>query len=186
MEDGRVTVSRAAGTCTFPAKFTLIAAANPCPCGYLGDPKHECRCLPGQIARYRKRISGPMMDRIDLHLEVPAVEVEKLTGEKKEKGQKTSSQVRMGVQKARLRQQKRFVKSRFICNAEMGTRQVKQYCQLFSDAQRLLNQAAHQLGLSARAFYRLIKVGQTIADLQGEEKISVTHIAEALQYRIQE
>jgi len=186
MEDGQVTVSRAAGTCTFPAKFILIAAANPCPCGYLGDPKHECHCLPGQIARYRKRISGPMMDRIDLHLEVPAVEVEKLTGEKEDKGKKTSSQVRKEVEGARLRQQKRFAKNKLICNAEMGTRQVKQYCQLFSDAQRLLNQATHQLGLSARAFYRLIKVGRTIADLQGEEKISVTHIAEALQYRTQD
>jgi len=186
MEDGRVTVSRAAGTCTFPAKFILIAAANPCPCGYLGDPKRECRCLPGQIARYQKRISGPMIDRIDLHLEVPAVEVEKLTGEKKDKGQKTSGQVRKEVEEARLRQQNRFAKSKLICNAEMGTRQVKQYCQLFPDAQRLLNQAAHHLGFSARAYYHLIKVGQTITDLRREEKISVAHIAEALQYRSQE
>jgi len=186
MEDGYVTVSRAAGTCTFPAKFILIAAANPCPCGYLGDSKRECRCSPGQIARYQKRISGPMMDRIDLHLDVPAVEVEKLTGEKKDKEKMTSKQVRSEVKRARLRQQKRFAKSKLICNAEMGTRQVKQYCQLLPDARRLLNQAAYRLGLSARAFYRLIKVGQTIADLQEEEKISATHIAEALQYRIQE
>ncbi|PIS15019.1 magnesium chelatase [Candidatus Shapirobacteria bacterium CG09_land_8_20_14_0_10_38_17] len=186
MEDGRVTVSRAAGTCTFPAKFILIAAANPCPCGYLGDPKHECHCSLSEIARYRKRISGPMIDRIDLHLEVPAVEIEKLTGEKRNEEEKTSNQVRKEVEKARLWQQKRFAKSRLIYNAEMGTRQVKQYCHLSSEAQRLLNQAANRLGFSARAYYRLIKVGRTIADLQGEEKIAVSHIAEALQYRAQE
>ena len=185
IEDGRVTVSRAAGAYTFPAKFILIAASNPCPCGYLGDPNHECHCSLAQIARYQKRISGPMMDRIDLHLEVPAVEAEKLTGEKKESRGETSRLVRKKVEKARLRQQKRFAKSKLVCNAEMGTREVKQYCQLLPDTQHLLNQATHRIGLSARSYYRLIKVGQTIADLQGEEKISATHIAEALQYRLQ-
>jgi len=181
MEDGIVTISRAAGTITYPAKFIMVAAANPCPCGYLGDEKHQCRCLPGQIIRYQKRLSGPILDRIDLHLEVPAVKIEKLTGEGTVA--EASASIKKRVQKARDIQQQRFTKTNLICNAEMQTREVKEFCPLDQDCLALLRQAVSQMNLSARSYYRIIKVARTIADLGGEEKITVGHLAEALQYR---
>ncbi len=182
MEDGIVTISRAAGQMTYPAKFILVSASNPCPCGYYGDPKRQCRCLPGQISRYQKRVSGPIIDRIDLHLEVPAVKVEKLTQNLKLKTE-NSKAIKIRVQKARNLQTKRFVKTKLKANTEMATKEVKKFCPLSSGCLSLLRQAVSQLNLSARAYYRVIKVSRTIADLAGEKDITSTHIAESLQYR---
>jgi len=180
MEDGWVTICRASGTISYPARFVLVAAANPCPCGFLGDEKRPCRCLPGQIIRYQKRLSGPILDRIDLHVEVPAVNVDKLTNEIPAE---TSAEIRKRVQKARHRQTKRFRKMSLTANSEMAPRQVKVFCPLNNECLNLLRQAITQLNLSARGFYRVIKVAQTIADLAGEERIKVEYLAEALQYR---
>lgn len=185
MEDGIISISRAAGTLLFPAKFILVAASNPCPCGYYGSSDKKCRCLPGQIERYRKRVSGPILDRIDLHIEVPAVKVEKLTSDVKEKT-KNSKEIKKEVQKARNFQTKRFKGTKIICNAEMGTRDVKEFCSLSPECLNLLRQAVTTFQLSARSYYRLIKVSRTIADLAGEKEISPSHIAEALQYRPKE
>lgn len=181
IEDGIIQISRAAGTVKYPAKFILIAAANPCPCGYLGDEKKQCRCLPGQIIRYQKRLSGPLLDRIDLHVEVPAVKVEKLTGESVI-GEESKS-IRKRVQAARNLQRKRFKGTKIKSNAEMQTRDIKKYCPLDNESLNLLRQAVSQMNLTARSYYRVIKLARTIADLAGEEKIVVSHLAEALQYR---
>lgn len=186
MEDGVVTISRAAGSLSFPAKFILVAASNPCPCGYLGDPVKTCICLPGQIIRYQKRISGPIIDRIDLHIEVPAVKVEKLTADSKQLTAESSKEIKKRVQKARDIQTKRFKKTNLKNNAEMQTKEVKQFCELSNECLNLLRQAVVQMNLSARSYYRVIKLARTIADLAGEEKISPNHIAEALQYRPKE
>ncbi len=185
MEDGVVTVSRAAGTMKFPAQFLLAAAMNPCPCGNLGSQKKPCTCLPGQVTRYQKRISGPIVDRIDIHLSVPEVEVEKL-------GQdylsESSQLIQKRVQKARDRQRDRFKKLKLkkIANAELSTRQVKQGCPLSSECQKLLNQAANTMNLSARSYFRMIKVARTISDLDGEANLTPQALAEALQYRPKE
>lgn len=190
MEDGYITVSRAAGRVTFPAKFMLVAAANPCPCGYLGDPKHQCRCMPGQIIRYQKRISGPMLDRIDIHLEVPAVKIEKLTSDSSKSNGESSKEIRKRVQKARDLQTKRFRKTRLAggqaeisSNSEMSVRHIKEFCELSSECMNILRLAASQMQLSARSYYRVIKIARTIADLEGSPEISPAHLAEALQYR---
>lgn len=184
MEDGIIQISRAAGTVKYPAKFILIAAANPCPCGYLGDEKRQCRCSPSQIIRYQKRLSGPILDRIDLHVEVPAVKVEKLTGEGII-GEESKS-IRKRIQAARNLQRKRFKGTKIKSNAEMQTRDIKQYCPLDNDSLNLLRQAVSQMNLTARSYYRVIKLARTIADLAGEEKMVVSHLAEALQYRPKE
>lgn len=184
MEDGIVQIARAAGTVSYPAKFILVAASNPCPCGYLGDEKRQCRCLPGQIIRYQKRISGPLLDRIDLHIEVPAVKIEKLTNE----GliAEESKSIRKRVQQSRDIQRKRFKGIKIKSNSEMQVRDIKKYCQLDTDCLNLLRQAVSQMNLTARSYYRVIKLGRTIADLASEEKINVSHLAEALQYRPKE
>ncbi len=184
MEDGIVTISRARGTLSFPAKFIMIAASNPCPCGYLGDQKKQCRCLPGQIIRYQKRLSGPILDRIDLHVEVPTVDVDKLTREGVVAEE--SKSIRQRVQKARDQQRKRSKGTKLTCNAEMQTRHIKKLGPLSKDCLNLLRQAVSQMNLSARSYYRVIKISRTIADLAGDDKIGSTHIAEALQYRPRE
>lgn len=182
MEDGEITLSRAKERVTYPAKFMLIAAQNPCPCGYLGDPHHQCRCAPSQIIRYQKKISGPMLDRIDMHLEVPAVKLEKLTEETKLKSE-NSTQIRKRVQKARDLQTKRFKKNKIASNAEMTTRHIKDFCPLSGECLSLLRLAVSKMHLSARSYNRTIKIARTIADLEGITFIAPTHIAEALQYR---
>lgn len=185
MEDGVVTISRAAGTMSFPAQFLLVSASNPCPCGNLGSEKKPCTCLSGQVTRYKKRISGPILDRIDIHLSVPEVEVEKLGQDYQSEKSQT---VQQRVQAARERQLRRYRKQKLpvIANAELSTKQIKLCCPLASQANQLLNQAAGTMHLSARSYFRVIKVARTIADLAGEEVITPQSIAEALQYRPQE
>ncbi|MBN1262869.1 MAG: YifB family Mg chelatase-like AAA ATPase [Candidatus Pacebacteria bacterium] len=181
MEDGRVTISRAAGTVTYPAEFILIAASNPCPCGWLGSDKKECKCLPGQIIRYQKKISGPILDRIDLHVQVPAVSVEKLTSDNVIS--ESSKSVQKRVQVARDQQGQRFKKTKIKANSEMKNKDIKKHCLLDKDCLSLLRQAVSQMNLSARAYFKTIKIARTIADLAGEGKIKIIHLAEALQYR---
>lgn len=183
MEDGVVTISRALGSVSFPAKFQLIAASNPCPCGYFGDSDKQCRCLPGQISRYQKRVSGPIIDRIDIHVDVPKVRVEKLEDLQKRSSAETSKVIRERVQKARTRQLTRLRKTRFLSNSEMTTKAVREFCGLSDDCQKLLTAAARQLNLSARSYYKVIKIARTVADLAGEQEITPSSLAEALQYR---
>lgn len=181
LEDGTITVSRAAGTATYPAKFILVAATNPCPCGFLGDPKKECVCTQSVVTRYRKRISGPILDRIDIHLEVPAVEVEKLTAEGA--SGETSAEIRERIEKAQEVQRKRFAGSKTRANSQMANTQVKKFCRLDSQSLSLLKSAVTELGLSARGFYKTLKIARTIADLSKSQEIKLEHLAEALQYR---
>lgn len=208
LEDGVVNVSRASGAVCFPAKFILVAAQNPCPCGYLTDPVKQCTCSSTTIARYQKKISGPLLDRIDLHIEVPRVEYSKLSsvdiGE-------SSSVVRERVQKAREIQVMRFasknnpstsldgardrslgaspslkLRSSIFSNSEMGNEEVAQFCNLDESAKQLIKNAMTQMHLSARVYHRILKISRTIADLEGSENILQKHIAEALQYRVRE
>jgi len=199
LEDGMVTVSRASGSLSFPARFILIAAQNPCPCGYLTDPEKQCICTPTQIIRYQKRLSGPILDRIDLHIEVPRVKYDELS---KESVAESSESIRNRINNARKIQAKRFTqtdlsrslsgeRSRGVdsitsINAEMRPQEIKKYCQIDDSSQDLLKSAVNQFHLSARAYYRIIKLARTIADLEGVENIKPEHIAEALQYRPKE
>jgi len=180
LEDGVIHISRAASNLSFPAKFILIAATNPCPCGFAGDSEKNCICSPLQIINYKKKISGPILDRIDLHLEVPRVKFEKLTSTS---GSETSLEIKARVEQARSIQQNRFANLPFITNSEMSSETVKQFCQLDNTSVNLMRQAVDQMHLSARAYFRILKIARTIADLANEEKILTQHIAEALQYR---
>ena len=185
MEDGKVTISRAAGSVTFPADFMLVAASNPCPCGYLGDSKRQCSCSFKQISNYQKKLSGPILDRIDLHLNVPAVDVSRLIKESEDDRRESSTLIRVRVKQARAIQTKRFVGNKGIyCNADMGNKEIKKYAKLDENSNLLLKQAINKYGLSARTYFRLIKVARTIADLEGGDLIASRHMAEALQYRI--
>ena len=180
LEDGQVTVSRASSSILFPAKFILVAAANPCPCGFLGDVKRECTCGSGQITRYNKKLSGPILDRIDLHVEVPAVKVDKLT---KDEQTESSESIRTRVQKARDLQTYRFAGLNTSNNSEMKPKEVKEYCKLDAGCLDLLRVAVSKMQLSARGYTRVLKVACTIADLDGSRELKPEHIAEALQYR---
>jgi len=180
LEERQITISRAAMAVTFPANFTLVAAMNPCPCGHLGDPKRRCRCSSIDIRRYRKRISGPFLDRIDLFVEVPRLGKEELMG--KPTGE-SSCEVRRRVERARALQRSRFAEERIYTNAQMGIREVRRHCRLTDEAQKLLESAIDRFGLSARAYSRVLKVARTIADLEGSELIAPAHVAEAVQYR---
>ena len=181
LEDKMVTISRAQGSVTFPTNFALVAAMNPCPCGYYGDPFKECKCSSGEISRYQKKISGPLLDRIDIFIEVPRVDYEKLTDETVGE---SSEEVRTRIEAAKQIQLKRFEGTRLACNAEMTPVEVKEFCRLESPAQSLLRTAMKQLHLTARAFHRILKLSRTIADIDGgPETIKTNHLAEALQYR---
>lgn len=180
LEDGIVTISRAQGTITFPAQFTLIASQNPCPCGYASDPDRACICSPMQIAQYRKKISGPLLDRIDLHIEVPRVKFEKLA---KDGLEELSKKIRERVEEARERQQHRLKGTPYQTNSEMKNKDIKQHCKLDDQSVDLLRQAVTQMHLSARGYHRILKLSRTIADLGGQDNIEMEHVAEALQYR---
>jgi magnesium chelatase family protein len=182
LESGLVRLSRAKRTYEFPAQFQLVAAMNPCPCGYFNDKSRDCQCTPPMIQRYVAKVSGPLLDRIDIHIEVPAVQYKELRGGAAAEG---SAEIRERVMRARERQQARFRQNgeKIFANAQMATRQIRAYCGLGPDAERLLERAMQQQGLSARAHDRILKVARTIADLEAAPTIAVKHIAEAIQYR---
>lgn len=180
IEDGEVTISRSAGKVTLPCAFMLVAAMNPCPCGYLGDTKHECRCSPTQIQRYRSRISGPLLDRIDIHIEAPALSLAEL---RSEKAGEPSAAIRGRVEAARGRQRARFSATRTTANARMSQAQIRKHCAIDASLGDLLQHAMEQLSLSARAYDRILKVARTIADLADSERIESPHLLEAIQYR---
>ena len=180
LEDGQVTISRANSSITYPASMMLVAAMNPCPCGYYGDPLHDCCCTPAQIRRYRDRISGPLLDRIDLQIEVPHVTYKELAGET---GAESSEEIRCRVTNARAIQSRRFKQTKIYCNAQMGNRHLHRYCKLEPDGNRLLESAVDNWGLSARSYQRLLKIARTIADLEQEQNVAARHVGEAIQYR---
>jgi magnesium chelatase family protein len=180
IEDGQVTISRAVGSLTFPAEFMLVAAMNPCPCGHAGDHKRICRCSPRQVDQYRQRISGPLLDRIDIHVEVPAIQFAEMAS--KAPGE-PSADIRVRIEQARAIQEERFGKTKTSCNARMTSRMLRTHCALNEDCQNLLKMAMDQLALSARAYDRILKVSRTVADLDGSESIQPSHLSEAIQYR---
>jgi magnesium chelatase family protein len=180
LEDGRVTISRALTSITYPSRFMLVAALNPCPCGYLGDPQHSCSCTPVMIHRYRSRISGPLLDRIDLHIEVPAVKYRDLA----DRGDgESSAAIASRVEACRSVQIERYKGTRIRCNAQMPPRFIKKFCEPDAAGHRLLEMVTDRLGLSARSYTRILKVARTIADLDGSENIHEQHLSEAIQYR---
>ena len=195
LEDKIVAISRSAGSLTYPANFTMIAAMNPCPCGFFGDPEKECSCSPATIGRYQKRISGPLLDRIDIHVDVPRVNYDKLSSDRL--GEPSRS-VRGRVEVARQRQRERFraldeqgagtpesqhVVTKLLCNADMGPAEIRQFCKLDEAGNQVMKAAMRQMQLSARAYHRILKLARTIADLAGSESIQTAHLAEAIQYR---
>jgi len=180
LEEGTVTITRSLVTASFPARFMLIAAMNPCPCGYFGDRIRTCRCSPQQIRQYQAKISGPLLDRIDLHIEVPSIKYRALSD--KESGE-SSSTIKERVNEARNRQIRRYEGSGIFCNARMTEKQIKTYCSIDEESHRLLEMAIEKLGLSARAINRILKVSRTIADLEDKKTIESAHVAEAIQYR---
>ncbi|MBI2591048.1 MAG: YifB family Mg chelatase-like AAA ATPase, partial [Candidatus Blackburnbacteria bacterium] len=185
LEDGVVTISRAAGSVSYPAEFALIAAVNPCPCGYYGSDVKQCKCLPGAISRYQKRISGPILDRIDLHIDVPQVKAEKLlaAGGVNAENSKT---IQKRVQNARNIQLKRFEGQKVKNNAEMSTKLARECCKLTLEEEKLMRQAVASLGLSARSYYKVLKIARTVADLASKKDIESNHLTEALQFRPRE
>jgi len=180
LEDGTVCIARAAMSLTFPARFMLAAAMNPCPCGFFNDRSRECHCTPAMIQRYMSKISGPLLDRVDIHIDVPAVNYKELRAASAPEG---SNEIRERVTHARERQLQRFAGERIYCNAQMAPRQIRKHCELSSDCERLLERAMTQQGLTARAHDRILKVARTIADLEKAQVIEPKHIAEAIQYR---
>ncbi len=181
LEDGVVTISRAVTSLAYPAQFMLACAMNPCPCGFFGDPVNECTCTPPKIQKYRSRISGPLLDRIDIHLEVPRVKYRELASQKT--GER-SEVIKKRVNRARLIQQKRFQgRKGMFCNAHMETKEIREFCKITSESQDLIKLAITQLGLSARAYDRILKVSRTIADLEGKPDIEPAHVSEAIGYR---
>ncbi len=180
LEDMRVTISRAASTITYPSSFMMIAAMNPCPCGYHTDPKHECHCTLQQISKYRSKISGPLLDRIDIHVEVPSVPYKDLTGKV---SPEPSESIQKRVSAARRIQSQRFAKTNIYSNAQMSSRHIRTCCNIDNASENLLEAAIDKLGLSARGYNRILKISRTIADLEREPNIREHHISEAIQYR---
>lgn len=183
IEEGKITVSRAKHTFTFPSRFTLVGASNPCPCGFYGNPDKPCSCSPSQVAMYRRKLSGPLMDRIDIFIDVPAVTYEKLADHEIKQ---ESAKLRENIIKARVLQEERFTSKAIITNAEMSLPDIKQHCQHDTQSQHLLKKFVDAGKLSARGYHRVLKVARTIADLAGSQQIQHQHIAEALMYRIKE
>jgi magnesium chelatase family protein len=180
LEEGLVHIRRVQYSATFPSRFTLVVAMNPCPCGYRNEPRKECRCSVGEIQRYMARLSGPLLDRIDLHVDVPGLSYQELS-DTRPSGM-TSAEVREQVQAARDRQRARY-DGRVACNAHLDAKAIREFCALGDGAQRLLEQAINQLGFSARAYDKVLRVARTLADLEGNEGISEANVAEAIQYR---
>ena len=183
IEDGEITVLRAKHSLTLPARFTLVAATNPCPCGFYGDPEKKCTCTSSQIQMYRRKLSGPLMDRIDLFIMVPALKYEKLVGIEEEN---CSHKIREKVTAARKAQKERFKSEKILTNSEMEIPQIKKYCQIDSRSQNLLRNYIDSGKLSARGYHRVLKIARTIADLGNSENISFNHLSEALMYRVRE
>ncbi len=180
LEDGRVSISRALSSMTYPSRFMLVAAMNPCPCGYLGDLAHQCSCTPVALQRYRSRISGPLLDRIDIHIEVPAVRYCDLADRSEAE---SSASIASRVERSRDIQIERFTGTKIHCNAQMNARHLRKQCELDASGNRMLELVTDRLGLSARSFTRILKVARTIADLEGSESIREQHLSEAIQYR---
>ena len=180
LEDNKITIARVMGTMTFPASVMLVTAMNPCPCGFFTDSQRECTCSPQIIQRYRSRISGPLLDRIDIHIEVPAVKYRELT---KSTPGESSAAIRDRVNRARDIQLARLRPTGFFCNAQMGSREMREYCGVEAAGERLLELAIKRLGLNARAYTRILKVARTIADLDGDSHLRAHHLSEAIRYR---
>ena len=180
LEDGTVTVSRVAGTLTYPCSFTLIAAMNPCPCGFFGHPTKRCTCTPKAVSKYLGRISGPMLDRLDIHVEVPPVKYEELNAPG---GEESSAEIKARVDRARALQNRRYAGTGVRCNAKLTPALMRKYCVLSNQAAETLQTAFHKLGLSGRAYDRILKVARTLADLDGSEQIENSHILGAIQFR---
>ena len=180
LEDKTVSIARASGSLTFPANFMLVASMNPCPCGYYGDPVKECTCSLSNVLRYQKRISGPLLDRIDIHVQVPRVDYEKLSSDRLSE---TSETIRARVESARERQRKRLAGTLLQCNGDMGPAEVRQFCVIEAAGKNISRAAMQQMQLSARAYHRILKLARTIADLANSDKIETPHLAEAIQYR---
>jgi magnesium chelatase family protein len=180
LEDHIIQISRAQQTLTFPAQFTLVASMNSCPCGFYQSPDHECRCTPVEISRYQKRISGPLLDRIDLHIDVPKVKYEKLVDEAVAE---LSQSIRERIQVAREVQERRFAELKITANSEMGNQEIKEWCRIDERSQELLRSAVNQMQLSARVYFRVLKLARSVADLTGSKNVETSHVAEALQYR---
>jgi magnesium chelatase family protein len=184
LEDGHLTISRSRERVEYPADFMLVASANPCPCGYLNHPKKNCVCSPRQIRKYQKRISGPILDRIDLHVQVQPVDVEEFSeNQKASEFLESSEKIKKRVASAREVQLERFKKESIYTNAQMKNSHIKKYCRLTKEVEQLLRHAGLRFQLSARSYMKMIKVARTIADLEKAEEIAVSHMAEALQYR---
>ncbi len=184
LEDGHITIARAVGSVKFPARTLLIAASNPCPCGYLGHPKKPCTCMPGMILKYRKRLSGPILDRIDLHVDVAPVDHDALTATKPDG--EASETIYARVMSARALQQQRFEATRYVANSELSSHDVKRYCPLGPEANQMMKDAIGRLNMSARSYFKTLKVARTIADIDASQDITTAHIAESLQYRMKE
>jgi len=181
LEDGMVTIARANMTLTFPSRFVLVVAMNPCPCGFLGDPRNSCNCNPAQIQRYESRISGPLLDRIDMHLEVAGVPFQEMSSSE---GRECSALIKERVDMVRDIQKQRFADSpRIYANSQMGPKEIERYCSLDTPCLGLLQKGVERLGLSARAYHRILKIARTLADMNSADRISPAHIAEAIQFR---